>query len=73
MNLLMVFIKQKKDHFTRLTRCKYCEINGGIQRDVILESHLIIYRVKKERIEVLRVIHSQSSISRIRSVHKIKI
>ena len=53
--------------------CRFLPTIGHLYRNVILESHLIIYRVKTERIEVLRVIHSQSSISRIRSVRKIKI
>lgn len=53
--------------------CRFIPTKGHLYRNVILESHLIIYRIKTERIEVLRVIHSQSSISRIRSVRKIKI
>ena len=53
--------------------CRYITTTGHLYRNVILESHLIIYRVKTERIEVLRIIHSQSSISRIRRVRKIKI
>ena len=53
--------------------CRHIPTKGHLYRNIILESHLIIYRVKTERIEVLRVIHSQSSISHIRSVRKIKI
>jgi toxin ParE1/3/4 len=53
--------------------CRHIPTKGRIYRNIILESHLIIYRVKTERIEVLCVIHSQSSISRIRTVRRIKI
>ena len=53
--------------------CRYIPTKYHIYRNVILESHLIIYRVKTERIEVLRIIHSQSSISRIRKVREIRI
>ena len=53
--------------------CRFLPTKSHLYRNIILESHLIIYRVKTERIEVLRAIHSQSSISRIRSVRKIKI
>jgi plasmid stabilization system protein ParE len=53
--------------------CRYIPTKGHLYRNIILESHLIIYRIKTERIEVLRIIHSQSSISRIRSVRKTKI
>lgn len=53
--------------------CRYIPTKGHLYRNVILESHLIIYRIKTERIEVLRVIHSQSSIRHKRSVRNIKI
>jgi len=53
--------------------CRYIHTKGRIYRNIILESHLIIYRVNTERIEVLSVIHSQSSISHIRSIRKIRI
>jgi toxin ParE1/3/4 len=53
--------------------CRHILTKGRIYRNIILESHLIIYRIKLERIEVLRLIRSQSSISRIRSVRKIQI
>ncbi|HEY3369950.1 MAG TPA: type II toxin-antitoxin system RelE/ParE family toxin [Prolixibacteraceae bacterium] len=53
--------------------CRHIPTKGRIYRNIILESHLIIYRIKTEAIEVLRVIHSQSSIGRIKSVHTIRI
>lgn len=53
--------------------CRYLPTKKHIYRNIILESHLIIYRVKTERIEVLRVLHSRSSISRIRTARSIKI
>jgi len=42
-------------------------------RNIILDAHLIIYRIAKERIEVLDIIHSASSIRKIREVRKIRI
>lgn len=53
--------------------CRWLPTKGRIYRNIILESHLIIYRIKAERVEVLRVLHSKSSISRIRTTRKIKI
>ena len=53
--------------------CRHILTKGRIYRNIILESHLIIYRVNTVRIEVLRIIHSQSSISNIRSIRKIKV
>ena len=59
--------------YSMYPECRHIQTKGHLYRNVILESHIIIYRVKTERIEVLRVIHAQSSISHIRSVRKIKI
>jgi toxin ParE1/3/4 len=61
------------DFYMMYPECKWLSTKGRIYRNIILESHLIIYRIKTERIEILRVIHSQSSISHIRSIRKIQI
>lgn len=53
--------------------CRHIPTKGHIYRNIILESHLIIYRVKAEQIDILGVFHSKSSISKIRAVRKIKI
>lgn len=53
--------------------CRHLPTKNHIYRNIILESHLIIYRIKADRVEVLRVIHSHSSIKRIRSVRRIKV
>jgi len=42
-------------------------------RNIILDAHLIIYRITNERIEVLDIVHSASSISRIRQTRSIRI
>jgi toxin ParE1/3/4 len=52
--------------------CRHLPTKNHIYRNIILESHLIIYRIKTDKIEVLRVIHSHSSIKRIRTVSRIK-
>jgi len=52
--------------------CRYLATKNRIYRNIILDSHLIIYRIKNECIEVLDIIHSASSISKIRKVSKVK-
>ena len=42
-----------------------------VHRNIILDAHLIIYRITDSRIEVLDIIHAASSIRKIRSVRKI--
>ncbi len=53
--------------------CKWLATKGRIYRNIILDSHLIVYRIKNERIEVLRIFHSRSAITRIRSARSIRI
>jgi plasmid stabilization system protein ParE len=42
-------------------------------RNIILDAHLIIYRITDERIEVLDILHSASSISKIRQIRNVRL
>ena len=53
--------------------CRHLATKSRIYRNIILDAHLIIYRITTERIEVLDVIHSASSIGKIRGVRKIRL
>ena len=53
--------------------CRFLPTKGHIYRNIILGSYLIIYRIKTEKIEVLRAFHSKASISRLRASRKVKI
>jgi toxin ParE1/3/4 len=53
--------------------CNHITTKNKIYRNIILDSHLIIYRITPQRIEVLRVLHSHSSISKIRSSRSIRL
>ena len=61
------------DFYLMYPECKYILTKGRIYRNIILESHLIIYRITSEKIEVLRALHSHSSITKIRSARSIKL
>ena len=53
--------------------CRHISTKSRIYRNIILESHLIIYRITILRIEVLDIIHAASSIGKIRDVRKIRL
>lgn len=53
--------------------CRWLPTKARIYRNIILDSHLIIYRIKHDKIEVLRVFHSHSNITRIRTSRSIKL
>ena len=53
--------------------CRHLATKSRIYRNIILDAHLIIYRITAERIEVLDIIHGAKSICKIRQVRKIKL
>jgi toxin ParE1/3/4 len=54
--------------------CRYISTKSKIYRNIILGSYLIIYRITKERIEVLTAFHgSRFTSSFARTIRKIKI
>ena len=53
--------------------CRHLATKSRMYRNIILDAHLIIYRITHKRIEVLDIIHSASSIQKIRGVRKIQI
>lgn len=52
--------------------CRYLPTKSKMYRWIILESHLIIYRITDKQIQVLRMLHSKRSISKIKSSRKIR-
>jgi toxin ParE1/3/4 len=54
------------------SECRHLRTKNKIYHNIILGSYLIIYRITSEHVEVLRILHSHSSIRRIKSSRKIK-
>ncbi|MDR1918876.1 MAG: type II toxin-antitoxin system RelE/ParE family toxin [Tannerellaceae bacterium] len=59
--------------YTVHPECRHLATKSRIYRNIILDAHLIIYRITDERIEVLDIVHSASSIHKIRGVRKIRL
>jgi plasmid stabilization system protein ParE len=53
--------------------CRHLPTKNHRYRNIILASYLIIYRVNKDSVEVLRILHGRSSIRKIKSVRSVKI
>ena len=51
--------------------CRHLPTKSHMYRNIIFDAHLIIYRITHDRIEVLDMLHSASSIRKIRDVRKI--
>jgi plasmid stabilization system protein ParE len=53
--------------------CRHLATKSRMYRNIILDAHLIIYRITPVRIEVLDIVHGASSIGKIRRVRKIQL
>jgi plasmid stabilization system protein ParE len=60
-------------YYTVYSECRHLATKSRMYRNIILDSHLIIYRITDERIEVLDIVHSASSVRRIRNVRSIRL
>jgi len=61
------------DFYHAYPECRHLATKNRMYRNIILDAHLIIYRITDERIEVLDIIHSASSIRKIRTSRNIRL
>ncbi|MDR2690831.1 MAG: type II toxin-antitoxin system RelE/ParE family toxin [Dysgonamonadaceae bacterium] len=66
------FVEKLDTDYTYHPECRHLATQSRMYRNIILDAHLIIYRITGECIEVLDIVHSASSISKIRTVRKIR-
>ncbi len=67
------FVKRLGTDYSYYPECRHIATKNRIYRNIILDSHLIIFRITKNKVEVLDILHSSSSISRIRQTRSIHI
>lgn len=53
--------------------CKHLPTKSKIYRWIILDAHLIIYRIRKKEIQVLRLLHSKRSVTKIKATRRTKV
>ena len=66
-------IETLSNFYTAYPECRHLATKSRMYRNIILDAHLIIYRITNNCIEVLDIIHSASSIRKIRDVRKIRL
>ncbi len=54
------------------SECRHLSTKSKMYRWIILESHLIIYRITVKEIQVLRILHSNRSITKIKASRGVK-
>jgi len=60
------------ENYTYYPPCRHIPTKSHMYRNIILDAHLIIYRIAASRIEVLDIVHGAMSVNRIRSTRKIR-
>ncbi|MDR1783270.1 MAG: type II toxin-antitoxin system RelE/ParE family toxin [Dysgonamonadaceae bacterium] len=53
--------------------CRHLRTKSRMYRNIIIDSHLIIYRITTECVEVLDIIHLASSVRKIQQARRIRI
>ena len=66
-------VKSLETEYLLHPECRHLETKTKIYRNIILGSYLIIYRIRTNRIEVLRAFHGSHSPKILKTVKKIKI
>ena len=61
------------EHYLSYSECPHLATKSRKYRNIFLDAHKIIYRITSDRIEVLDIVHSKSSITKIRNVRKIRV
>lgn len=66
-------VAQLETQYLLHPECRHLESKTKIYRNIIFGSYLIIYRIKAQKIEVLRAFHGSRSPKTIKSSRKIKL
>ena len=66
-------IETLSDYYLVYPECRHIATKSRMYRNIILDAHLIIYRITDKRIEVLDIVHAASSIGRIRHTRTIRL
>jgi|AntRauTorcE11897_2_1112592.scaffolds.fasta_scaffold05289_3 plasmid stabilization system protein ParE len=58
--------------WSHYSECRHLPTKDQRYRNIVLGSYLVIFRVKKDHILVLRILHGHSSVAKIKDSQKIK-
>lgn len=70
---ILMSVEELNSFYPYYPECWYLATKSRMYRNIILDAHLIIYRITPNRIEVLDIVHSASSLRRIRLTRNIRI
>lgn len=66
-NEIWQLIERLSFNYHLFPECRYLPTKTKMYRWIILDAHLIIYRITENEVQVLRILHSKRSINKIKS------
>lgn len=72
-NEIWKLVKGLSGNWLLFSECHHLPTKSKMYRWIVLESHLIIYRITKNEIQVLRILHSNRSITKIRASRGVRL
>ena len=72
-NKILEGVRSLSCYYMSYPPCLQIPTKNNMYRNIILDAHKIIYRITKEHIEVLDIIHQASSITKIRKTRSIRL
>ena len=72
-NEIWKLVENLSSNWPFFSECRRLPTKSKMYRWIILESHLIIYRITDKDIQVLRIVHSRKSITKIKASRSVKL
>lgn len=72
-NEIWKLVENLSSNWPFFSECRHLPTKSKMYRWIILESHLIIYRITDTEIQVLRIVHSRKSIAKIKASRSVKL
>jgi len=66
-------IENLSHNYLLFPECRHLPTKSKMYRWIILDAHVIIYRLSKSHVQVLRIIHSHKRITEMKSAKKINV
>ena len=66
-------VERLSTNYLFFPECHHLITKAKMYRWIIMDAHVIIYRLQKTEVQVLRLIHARRSITRIKATQRIKI
>ena len=61
------------EHYLMYPECRHLATKSRMYRNIILDAHLIVYRIASNQIEVLDIIHQASSVRKIQQARGVSL